>query len=55
MIDEKERRWFKRNLCPYAQRQHDGSCLGYAHGDQDEPCEICKSCRKVASKDDDNR
>lgn len=52
---ERRRRWFSRNLCPYAIRQHDGSCLGYAKESQDEPCEICKECRKVASKEDDYR
>lgn len=48
------RSWFRRNICPYAVKQHDGTCLGYANRDSDEPCEICKACRKIAGREDAN-
>lgn len=53
-FDERYRRHFRRNLCPFAQKQHDGKCLGYGISpDDDEPCDYCKECRKLATRDDD--
>lgn len=45
MPDTERRRWI-RTMCRNAYK-HDGLCDGYADGNDDEPCEICKVCDKL--------
>lgn len=33
-------------MCDTAHKQHDGLCLGYGTGIDDEPCDTCKQCTK---------
>jgi hypothetical protein len=41
-----EKRWWRRNMCECADWRG-GLCGGYANGDDDEPCEICKACDRL--------
>jgi hypothetical protein len=47
-----QRRW-RRDCCPYARREPDGTCLGLDNGEDDEPCDICKVCDKLGGEVDD--
>lgn len=50
------RRKFRRKLCPCAVKQHDGTCLGYGSGDNDdEPCDYCKECPMQATNQEERR
>ena len=40
--------------CELAEKTDDGRCLGYGHGDDDEPIEMCLKCRKQVSFEDDD-
>lgn len=39
--------------CKSATKQNDGTCLGYQNGEDDEPVEQCKLCKKCSSPYED--
>lgn len=39
----------KEEFCKLAEKENDGSCVGYARSEiDDEPCDFCKECEKLS-------
>ncbi len=46
-IDQSSQRRWRRDCCPYARREPDGTCLGLDNYEDDKPCDICKACDRL--------